>query len=203
MRSGETLTADWIVSAVPFSRLLEMLPEALVREQSYFGRLRHLETSPITSVHLWIDRPVLSLPHVVLLDCVGQWVFNRGSTGSGEHYVQVVVSAARQFRGLGHDEVERRIVDELRKLFSPMASARVLRVRVVTEHAATLSVVPGVDGWRPQQASPLPNLFIAGDWTATGWPATMESAVRSGYMAAEALLQRAGRPTRIVKPDLG
>jgi uncharacterized protein with NAD-binding domain and iron-sulfur cluster len=72
----------------------------------------------------------------------------------------------------------------------------------VTEHAATFSVVPGVDRWRPAQGSPLPNLLVAGDWTATGWPATMEGAVRSGYLAAEALLQRRGTPARLLQPDL-
>ena len=74
--------------------------------------------------------------------------------------------------------------------------------RVITEHAATFSAVPGVDRWRPAQASPIGNLFVAGDWTATGWPATMEGAVRSGYLAGEALLQRLGRPEKLVQPDL-
>jgi uncharacterized protein with NAD-binding domain and iron-sulfur cluster len=74
---------------------------------------------------------------------------------------------------------------------------------VVTEHHATFSAVPGVDRWRPVQASPLDNLFVAGDWTATGWPATMEGAVRSGYLAAEALLCRLGEAARLVQPDLG
>jgi uncharacterized protein with NAD-binding domain and iron-sulfur cluster len=73
---------------------------------------------------------------------------------------------------------------------------------VVTEHAATFSAVPGVDRWRPQQTSPLSNLFVAGDWTATGWPATMEGAVRSGYLAAEALLRRIGCEENLVQPDL-
>ena len=63
--------------------------------------------------------------------------------------------------------------------------------------------VPGVDRWRPPQASPVPNLVLAGDWTATGWPATMEGAVRSGYLAGEAILTRCGRPEHIVRPDLG
>jgi uncharacterized protein with NAD-binding domain and iron-sulfur cluster len=139
---------------------------------------------------------------VVLIDCVGQWLFNRGATAPGEHYVQVVVSAARQFRGLGSDEVGRRIIDELRRLFPAVKGARLLRVRVVTEHAATFSAVPGVDRWRPPQESPIENLFVAGDWTATGWPATMEGAVRSGYLAAEALLRRLGRPEALVQPDL-
>jgi uncharacterized protein with NAD-binding domain and iron-sulfur cluster len=142
------------------------------------------------------------LPHVVLIDCVGQWVFNRGSTAAGEHYLQVVVSAARQFRGLGHEEVQRLVVEELRRLFPEARMANVLRARVVTEHAATFSAVPGVDQWRPTQTTPLDNLFLAGDWTATDWPATMEGAVRSGYLAAEALLRRAGTPAALLQPDL-
>jgi squalene-associated FAD-dependent desaturase len=201
-RQGEPLQADWYVSAVPFDRLLGLLPEGMADREPYFGDLRRLETSPITSVHVWYDRPVLRLPHAVLIDCVGQWVFNRGETSPGEHYVQVVVSAARQFRGLGHDEVERLVVAELATLFPAAAQAQVLRARVVTEHAATFSVVPGVDRWRPPQVSPLENLFVAGDWTATGWPATMEGAVRSGYLAAEALLQRVGRAEALMQPDL-
>jgi uncharacterized protein with NAD-binding domain and iron-sulfur cluster len=144
----------------------------------------------------------MDLPHVVLVDCIGQWVFNRGQKSAGEHYVQVVVSAARQFRGLGHEEVQRRVTAELRSLFLPARSATVVRGRVVTEHAATFSAVPGVDRWRPKQESPLENLLVAGDWTATGWPATMEGAVRSGYLAAEAVLQRCATKISLVQPDL-
>jgi squalene-associated FAD-dependent desaturase len=193
LRSGEAMTADVYVSTVPFDRLLDLLPAAVVEREPYFANLKRLEVSPITSVHLWWDRQVMRLPHAVLIDCLGQWVFNRGT------YVQVVVSAARPLRGLGHEEVQRRIVDEVRKLFPAARSASLLRGRVVTEHAATFSAVPGVDRWRPGQRSPLANLFVAGDWTATGWPATMEGAVRSGYLAAEAVLGKTG----IVQPDLG
>ena len=199
MRSGERITADWFVSAVPFDRLLDLLPEEVVERESYFGDLRGLELSPITSVHLWYDRPVMRLPHIVLLDSIGQWVFSRGEVAPGEHYLQVVVSASRAFRGLGHDEVCRRVVEELARLFP---GATLLRSRVVTEHAATFSAVPGVDRLRPPQASPLGNLFVAGDWTRTGWPATMEGAVRSGYLAAEGILARMGRRVRLVQPEL-
>jgi uncharacterized protein with NAD-binding domain and iron-sulfur cluster len=142
----------------------------------------------------------MELPHVVLVGCAGQWVFNRGEIAPGEFYLQIVVSAARQFRGLGHQEVERLIVEELRRILP--APAKVLRARVVTEHAATFSAVADVDRWRPRQTTPIDNLFLAGDWTATGWPATMEGAVRSGYLAAEALLNRVGSPMRLVQPDL-
>lgn len=199
---GERLRADWYVATVPFDRLLDLLPPDAVAAHPFFAKLRRLETSPITSVHLWYARPVLELPHVVLIDSVGQWVFNRGEVAPGEHYLQVVVSAARQFRGLRHEEVQRRIMTELANLFPAARPDALLRARVVTEHAATFSAVPGVDQWRPDQASPIRNLFVAGDWTATGWPATMEGAVRSGYRAAEKLLARKGIHERLVQVDL-
>lgn len=202
LRNGEQMQADWYISAVPFDRLLELLPEEQISAEPYFADLRHLETSPITSVHVWYDRSVLHLPHIVLIDCLGQWIFNRGEVAPGEHYLQVVVSASRQFRGMGHEEVQRQILEELACLFPAARTATVVRARVVTEHAATFSAVPGVDKWRPGQASPIPNLLVAGDWTATGWPATMESAVRSGYLAAEVVLARRGIHERLLQPDL-
>lgn len=203
LRQADALSADWYISTAPFDRLLDLLPGPIIERHPYFSNLRNLETSPITGVHCWFDRSATDLRHVVLMDSVGHWVFNRGEVTAGEWYLQVVVSAARQFRGLGHDEVERQVVAELRHLFPRLADARLLRARVVTEHAATFSAVPGVDRWRPAQTSPIENLFVAGDWTNTGWPATMEGAVRSGYLAAEALLARVGRPEKLVQPDLG
>jgi squalene-associated FAD-dependent desaturase len=202
LRSGEQIQADWYIPAVPFDRLLDLLPEDLLAAEPYFANLRRLETSPITSVHIWYDRPILRLPHVVLVDCLGQWIFTRGEVAPGEHYVQVVISASRPFRGMGHEEMQREILAELARLFPVARTAKVIRARVVTEHAATFSAVPGVDKWRPSQASPIPNLLVAGDWTATAWPATMEGAVRSGYLAAEALLTRRSTPERLLQPDL-
>jgi uncharacterized protein with NAD-binding domain and iron-sulfur cluster len=219
MRDGTRLAADAVLSTVPFDRLLDLLPGETVEQHCYFRNLRHLETSPITSVHLWWDRPILPWPHVVLVDCLGQWVFRRG-TGlvplaadeadalernkfRSTEYVQVVVSAARQLKGLGNEEVQRRIVAELKALFPTARQAQLLRGRVITEHGATFSAVAGVDRWRPPQTSPLAGLFIAGDWTATGWPATMEGAVRSGYLAAEAMLAAWGTPRKFLRPDLG
>jgi squalene-associated FAD-dependent desaturase len=202
LRDGRQITADWYVSALPFDRLLDLLPADLTAAHDCFADVRRLETAPITSVHFWFDRRVLDLPHVVLVDCFGQWLFDRGETAPGEHYVQVVVSAARALRGLGRDEILLRMTAELREILPMAATATILRAKVVTEHTATFSPTPGVDRWRPNQETPLPNLLLAGDWTATGWPATMESAVRSGYLAAESILRNLGRPQRLLQPDL-
>ena len=129
LRDGAVIDAEWYVVAVPFQRLLDLLPPETIDDFPAFAGLRRLETSPITSVHLWYDAPITPLPHVVLIDCLGQWLFNRGEVAPGEHYVQVVVSAARPFRGLGHDEVRRRITEELVRLFPAAAAAKLLRAR--------------------------------------------------------------------------
>ena len=200
LRDGTTLSADEVVVAVPFDRVLALLPEPWAKLPCFAGA-GQLKPSPITSVHLWYDRPLTPLPHAVFVDCLGQWLFNRGETAPGEFYAQVVVSAARPLKGLGGAEVERRVAEELARLFP--VGAKLLRAKVVTEHTATFSAVPGVDGHRPAQATPVRNLTLAGDWTRTGWPATMEGAVRSGYLAAEAILGRRGDPTRCLQPDLG
>jgi len=203
LRSGEFVPADWIVSALPFERLLDVLPPEMTDHTPAFASLRELTHSPITSVHAWFDRPATELPHVVLVDCLGQWVFNRGETAPGEYYLQVVVSAARLLRDLGRDETERRVIAELRELFPALQGANLVRAKVITDGLATFSAAPGVDRLRPRQQSPVPNLLLAGDWTATGWPATMEGAVRSGYLAAEALLKNLGRTVKCLQPDLG
>lgn len=192
LRTGETFKADWYVLAVAFDRVADLLPDDVVAREPYFANVKNLTPSPITSVHLWFDRAAFTLPHAVLVDCLGQWVFNRGETAPGEFYLQVVVSASNTLKSLGRDEVQRRIVDELGRVFPSVKPAKLLRAKVVTEHTATFSAVPGVDRWRPSQASPIRNLAVAGDWTATGWPATMEGAVRSGNLAADVIAARAG-----------
>ena len=187
LRDGSSIAAKWIVLAVPFDRVGDLLPSMSSK----------LEASPITSVHLWYDRDVVPLPHVVLIGCQAQWVFARGAG-----YAQVVVSASRELRSLGRDEIERRIADEMRMLFPLAREAKLLRSKVITEHTATFSATPGVDELRPSQETPFANLFLAGDWTKTDWPATMEGAVRSGYLAAEVLTRRAGQGSSFVQPDL-
>ncbi len=221
LRTGETLQADACLLAVPFDRIPSLLPGDLVEQEPALRNLRCLHTSPITSVHLWYDRPVLPnepgrrgiprpLPHVVLIGGISQWVFNRGKTGPEEYYLQVVISASASVNGqrerssgLSVSEAVLDLVrDEIVRLFPACKTARLKRSRVIVEKSATFSVRPGVDELRPRQKTGLPGLYLAGDWTRTGWPATMEGAVRSGYLAAEAILQSEGRSIRLLHPDL-
>jgi uncharacterized protein with NAD-binding domain and iron-sulfur cluster len=134
--------------------------------------------------------------------CQGHWIFNRGEVVPGEFYLQVVISAARELRDRGNEEIRQEIVAELARLLPSVRGAKLLRSKVVTEHSATFGAVPGVDRWRVPQGSPIRNLAVAGDWTATGWPATMEGAVRSGYLAAEAILSRDGQPVKLLQREL-
>lgn len=203
LRDGERLQADWYILAVPFERVFDLLPGEVASTHDCFAKLRQLETSPITSVHLWYERRVLELPHVVLVDCLGQWLFDRGVDAEGVQYLQVVISASRALRELGHDEIENRVRAELVSLLPEAGRTKIVRARVVTEHSATFSTVPGVDQLRPGQVAPIGRLLLAGDWTATGWPATMEGAVRSGYLAAQAILEHGGRPEPLLAPELG
>jgi uncharacterized protein with NAD-binding domain and iron-sulfur cluster len=158
----------------------------------------YLTHSPITGVHLWFDRPVTELPHATLLDRSIQWMFNKGAG----RYLQLVVSASRPFTGLSKPEIVRLCLDELAEFFPAARDARLLRAHVAKEMRATISVQPGTRPRRPGAATAHPNIFVAGDWTSTGWPSTMEGAVRSGYAAAEAVCAAAGRPARFLLPDV-
>ena len=207
MENGAVETADYYLSAVPQDILPELLPAAVVDSEPVFRNLRNLQTSPITGVHLWFDRTVMSEPFLTLLDSTTQWVFNKTQLSGAEssdagQYLQLVISASYGLTQRSRQEIIALCLDELRGVFPAIREAALVKGTVVKEMSATFSPSPGSDRWRPAQKSPLPGLFLAGDWTLTGWPSTMEGAVRSGYLAAEAILSEAGTPRKFLQPDL-
>jgi len=189
-RGGER-SADYYVLAVPFERIGAMAPELDTD-------LRSFTHSPITGIHLWFDRKVTDLPHATLLDRTIQWMFNKADG----RYLQLVVSASRSLVETPRGEVIDLAVRELGEFFPAVREAKLEKAHVVKEVRATFSAQPGLEAVRPGPVTNLKNVFLAGDWTRSGWPATMEGAVRSGYMAAEAILDASGRPRRIVLPDI-
>jgi squalene-associated FAD-dependent desaturase len=188
---GSSFECDAAIVAVPWRHVTGMFDKAVLA-----GPLRNLQSvneitgAPITGVHLWFDREITPLPHAVLVGMESQWLFNRGrDASSAGYYYQVVISASHGLEGRPRDEVVASVVSELAKAFSEARAAKLLNSRVVTDVNAVFSPVPGIDRLRPPQKTAIANLALAGDWTATGWPGTMESAVRSGQMAAEAIAE--------------
>ena len=183
--------ADYYISTLPFERLRPLVPGLPIEWAAF-------EHSPITGIHLWFDRPVTSLPHATLLDRTIQWMFNK----SEGRYIQTVVSASRSLLETPRQEIIDLAVRELAEFFPLVKEAHLEKAQVIKEVRATFSAKPGLEALRPLSRTHFANFFLAGDWTRSGWPATMEGAVRSGYLAAEAVTEAAGRPLRFLLPDV-
>jgi squalene-associated FAD-dependent desaturase len=205
MRDGRVVS-DFLVLALPFEATAGLIPRMPAAEgaDELLGKIEKHEHWPICSVHLWFDREITDLDHAVLLDREIHWLYNQSrlQTGRGGHYIELVVSATRAFAALPREEAIGQAVEELKEFFPAAVSAKVEKVALVKEVRATFGVPPGIDDSRPSAISPWPNCFLAGDWTATGWPSTMESAARSGHLAAEALCLSIGEVKTILEPDL-
>ncbi|MBY0507453.1 MAG: hydroxysqualene dehydroxylase HpnE [Bryobacteraceae bacterium] len=189
--NGEARQADAYVSALPFEKAQTLLPPLPI-DWSAFTH------SPITGIHLWFDRPVTQMPHGTMLDRTVQWFFNKDEG----RYLQVVVSASRSLTEMPRAVVIELALRELAEFLPLVHEAKLVKAHVVKEIRATFSACPGLEAKRPLAITAVPNLFLAGDWTRSGWPATMEGAVRSGYLAAEAVTRHFGNPLTFLKPDV-
>jgi uncharacterized protein with NAD-binding domain and iron-sulfur cluster len=209
---GREETADAYLFAVPHTALSELLPESVKQSDPGLANLDKIKDSPITGVHFWFDRQVMTEPFLTLLDTTTQWVFNKtalysdsrgvGKSPASGQYLQLVISASYDLLPKPRQEIIDLCLRELCNALPAARNAELVKATVIKEAEATFSPQPGVDQWRPQQQTSIRGLFLAGDWTATGWPATMEGAVRSGYLAAEAVLHAAGTPRKFLQPDL-
>ncbi len=189
--AGQELPARVVLSAVPFEKINALAPEAGV-DLSAFTH------SSITGVHFWFDRPVTDLPHGTLLDRNLQWFFSK----EGGRYLQLVVSASQPWLKLPRQQVIDLALAELVEFLPGVKSAKLVNAQVVKEARATYSALPGLGRHRPGNRTKIANFVLAGDWTNSGWPSTMEGAARSGYKAAEVVTEILGRPQRFLLPDI-
>jgi squalene-associated FAD-dependent desaturase len=208
--AGNDASFDFAVLAASFDVLPRLLPQTSAAEPLRES-LSHFESSPITGIHLWFDRQISELEHAVLLDRTIQWMFHKSrllegtrsaseSTGS---YVELVVSSSKSLVEKSRQEIVDLALKELREFFPGARDANLVKSTVIKEVHATYSPRPGVDAYRPTNETVWPRVFLAGDWTATGWPATMEGAVRSGYRAAECIARVSGiKDSAFLQPDL-
>lgn len=187
------LEADAVVLAVPWSAVRGLLPPAW-REEAPFQGLSRIEASPIVSVEMWLDQVVVEPAMVGLRDSELEWVFDKGrlfGRNGGPQHLAFIVSAARRSLSQPNAELVAAAETALRRYFPAMKQARVTRSHVLREPAATFACTPEAERLRPGVVTPIAGLYLAGDWTDTGLPATIEGAVRSGLAAARALDQRA------------
>ena len=219
--NGQEEKFDYLVLAVPFDVLGRMLPDTPAAAP-LAAALGEFSTSPITGIHLWFDRQISDLDHAVLLDRTIQWMFHKSrliasrnnaarenegrdnaNGNAGGSYIELVVSCSRSLVEKSKAEIVEMAMKEAQEFFPGAPDAILLKSTVIKEVHATYSPRPGIDQYRPKPTTAWPRVFLAGDWTATGWPATMEGAVRSGYLAADAVARFAGsKNASFLVPDL-
>ncbi len=206
--ADDAVHVDGVVLALSFGGMQRFLPKLAAGEvrAELEARLSHFKSSPITGIHLWFDREVTSLDHAVLLDSTIQWMFQKSRIQPLRHgggsYLELVVSASRSLVNLQRQEIIDLAMRELATFFPRVRDAKLEKAAVVKEVHATFSCTPGLDAFRPGAETGWRGIFLAGDWTATGWPSTMEGAVRSGYLAAETATRYAGAGEKFLVPDL-
>ncbi|WP_432799863.1 hydroxysqualene dehydroxylase HpnE [Poriferisphaera sp. WC338] len=198
-RSQESINGAALISAVPFDRLEKLSSSEMVAADPRLQHLNQFSVSPIIGIHIYAhlqdNTPITELPHIVLTDSPIQWVFNKGMIEEGGQrlcHLHCVISAAHDLVDKPASELADLAETEIKRIFPVAQEADFLHTRAVKEKRATFSVTAGLDRYRPgakpNSTHGIENLFIAGDWTDIGWPATMEGAARSGYQAAHAAL---------------
>ena len=212
LSDGDEMLAPRLILAGPFeqtSKLLERVQQRSDRYEEVADGLQQFRHAPITTVHLWFDREVTALDHAALLDTRIQWMFNktriRGQaavTPEGGQYLELTISGSFEELRLSREEILANALAELERFLPQVRGAKVLKAGVLKEARATFSVTPGLDRYRPAADALGDGLYLAGDWTRTGWPSTMEGAVRSGRLAAEAVMRDLRAPEHFVAPDL-
>jgi zeta-carotene desaturase len=199
---GSVYGAAKLVLALPFeqtARLLGTLPEESPQRARFLPAMERFVHAPITTIHLWFDRVVTEMDHAALLDTRIQWMFNKSrirrdepaQVGEQGQYLELVISASFAELHQGREEILAAAVEELGRFFPAVREAGIVKSGILKEARATFSVTPGLDRFRPA-ADVGDGLFLAGDWTLTGWPSTMEGGVRSGRLAAEAVAGKEG-----------
>jgi len=190
LSDGQKLEAANVISAVPWHEFVRLVPGDLLRADPYFTNILALRPAPIISINLWFDRPITELDFAGLRGTTVQWMFNRSQIpGAGENAVSLVLSGAHAHISRPKEELLSTAIHDLAGLLPESRAAKVVHSLVIKERFATFSPCVGVDALRPAAKSPIRGLYIAGDWTATGLPATIEGAVQSGQEAAKQVTQ--------------
>jgi len=192
LEDAETLVARWYVSALPHHALMALLP-AKVADGPFFARFREISSSAIVNLHVWYDQQVMDDELVAFVGSPLQWAFNKtrmqGEDESRGQYLAISLSGADEYIHKSDQELAEAFLPQITGAFPRAREARLLHFLVTREERATFRPAPGTARLRPPAVTPISGLLLAGDWTDTGWPSTMEGAVRSGNSAAELIVR--------------
>ena len=190
---GTRTRFDALVVAVPWTAIERLVsPEERHLLHSDW-QVERIESSAITAVHLWFDREITGVPHAAFVGRTSDWIFRHvgGSGTPASHHYQIVISASQRFE-VSREQLLDAVLGDIRSVWPGTRSAQLLHHRIVTERDAVFSVAPTSLRFRTACNRDAGNVYLAGDWTETRWPATMEGAIRSGYRAAVSILSDAG-----------
>jgi squalene-associated FAD-dependent desaturase len=189
LSGGQRIETAPVISAVPWHQLATLLPQDLLRSEPLFAAPLALRPAPIISINLWFDAPVTELEFAGLRGTTIQWLFNKSRIlGTNDHHVSLVLSGAHEHVSRSKQEILAIALRDLRELLPTVANAKLRHSLVIKERLATFSPSPQAIALRPPARTPVRGFFLAGDWTATDLPATIEGAVQSGYTAAREVL---------------
>lgn len=207
---GRNWVADDVILALPFEQTRSLVCAMSLRDANgeharvdLLSKLEHFTHSPFISVLLWYERQITELDHAWLLDSTIQWFFHksriRGYPAGQGSYVELVIAGSKSELAMTREQILATSLAELKRFFPETAGVQPIKAGILKEARATFSVTPGLDAFRPQQKTAIPGLYLAGDWTSTDWPSTMEGAARSGRLAAGEVM---GHRTRFMVREI-
>ncbi len=185
LKDGTTIECAAAILAIPHYRLSELFPPSIFPDGMVSQEFASLSSAPIVSIHLWFDRNFMTHEFIGLIDRRVQWVFNKNNSGAGGHcHLSCVISAAYDTVEVSNEELVQLALEDLQTVFNSVPSTPTHSI-VIREKRATFSCTPRAEKLRPDSGTSISNLFLAGDWTNTGLPATIEGAIMSGESSAE------------------
>jgi zeta-carotene desaturase len=196
---GSIMKARTILSAVPHYSIPKLIDADDLRLLGLHDCISRFSVSPILSINVWLNKQVMEEPLAAVLDSRIQWIFNKSKLAGRAadssdrcQYLTLVISSASEYMSMKSDEIVRLALQDLERVLPDSRSARLIHSTVLKEKRATFSPRPGMEAFRPNQSTAIGNFFLAGDWTKTGLPATIEGAVASGRRAAKEISEFLG-----------
>ena len=192
LQNGESVSSKSVIAAIPYFALERLIPKEYQKQVPFYF-LSNFSSAPIISIHLWFDTECMEQEFVGVVGKSIQWIFNRRKIIQGNKpaggYISCVISGAYDFIEFSKEKLVEIALNDIQSMYPESKKSKLIHSVVIKEKRATLSNTGTMNSFRPDARTPVGNFYLAGDWTATGFPATIEGAVKSGFTASELVLK--------------